>query len=133
VLVVDEEPEILSFFARILDSNGMRALLARTTEQAIGIAKLGYIPIDLVLIDIVLKPYAGEPDLTGMELVDRIRKLRPEIRILFMSANVESAAIRIEFLDRWLRTWSPDSAGGGLIESIRAAAAAPLVHRVGGG
>jgi DNA-binding response OmpR family regulator len=124
VLVVAEEPELLSFFARILDSDGMRALLARTTEQAVGIAKLGDIPIDLVLIDVLL---------SGMELVERIRKLRPEIRALFMSAKVESAMIRIEFLDRWLRTWSPDSAGGGLIESIRAAAAAPRFHGVGGG
>jgi CheY-like chemotaxis protein len=132
VLVVDEDAEILSFFARILGSNGIRALLARNAGEAVGIAKRGYVPIDLVLTDVVLKPDAAAPEGgSGSELVDQLRQLRPELRALYMSAFVDSEVIRIELVDRGFHTTSKSSDDGGLIESIRTAAARPLVHTAG--
>jgi DNA-binding NtrC family response regulator len=132
VLVIDEEAEILSFFARILDSNRIRALLARNASEAIGIAKRGYVPIDLVLTDVLLKPDPAAPDLgTGPELVDRLRQLRPELRALYMSTCIDSEVIRIELVDRGFHTMSKSSDDRGLIESIRTAAAKPLVHMAG--
>jgi DNA-binding NtrC family response regulator len=130
VLVVDEDPEILSFFARILDLNGMRALLARNHDEAISIAKRGYVPIDLVLTDICLKPEDGKSDLSsGPALVERLRELRPEVRALYMSAYLDSEMVRIELMDRRGESASDER---GLLESIRSAAAAPLTRRVGG-
>jgi two-component system cell cycle sensor histidine kinase/response regulator CckA len=112
VLVINEDAEILSFFARILDSNGIRALLARNAGEAVGIAKRGYVPIDLVLTDV-----AQRPDAAG-----RLRQLRPEVRVLYMSAYIDSDVIRIELMDRGFHTASKNSDDRGLIESIRAAA-----------
>ena len=136
VLVIGEEPEILAFFARILDTNGIRALLARNALEAIGIAKRGYVPIDLVLTDVLLRPDAATPDIgSGQELVDRLRELRPDIRALYMSAHLDSGVIRIELLDRGLHHMSKSADDRGLIESIRTAAAgAPvgLVRGMGG-
>ncbi len=132
VLVVDEEPEILSFFARILDVNGMRALLARNVDEAIGIAKRGYVPIDLVLTDVLLKPEAGKPDLTsGPALVDQLRELRPEVRALYMSAYLDSEIIRIKLMDRGFETMSNSSDERDLVDAIRSAATAPLAPRHG--
>jgi DNA-binding NtrC family response regulator len=132
VLVVDEDPEILSFFARILDINGMRALLARTHDEAVGIAKRGYVPIDLVLTDVLLKSDAGTPNPgSGAALVERLRELRPELRAMYMSANLDSEIIRIELMDRLFETMSKSSDGRGLLEMIRSAATAPKVQRVG--
>jgi DNA-binding NtrC family response regulator len=133
VLVVDEEPEILSFFARILDANGMRALLARNAKEAMAIAKRGYVPIDVVLTDVFLKPDSRSPDVTsGTELVDRLRELRPEIRAMYMSASLEFEVIRIELKDRAFETTSDSPDDQGLIELIRTAATKPLVHRMHG-
>jgi CheY-like chemotaxis protein len=135
VLVVDEEPEILSFLARILDSNGIRALLARDAGEAIGIAKRGYLPIDLVLTDVLLRPDATVPDIgSGPELVDRLRQMRPVLRALYMSAHLDRDVIRIELLDRGLFHTSKSSDHRGLIESIRTAAARPIqrAHGLGG-
>jgi DNA-binding NtrC family response regulator len=133
VLVVDEDPEILSFFARVLDINGMRALLARNQDEAIGIAKRSYVPIDLVLTDVSIKPDAETSDLSsGPLLVERLRELRPEVRALYMSAHLDAEVIRIELMDRGFETTSNSSDTQGLLESIRSAAAAPLVRRVGG-
>jgi CheY-like chemotaxis protein len=134
VLVIDEETEVLSFFASILNGSGMRALLARNANEAIGIANRGYVPIDVVLTDILLKPDTAGPDLdSGPELVGRLRRLRPEIRALYMSAQLESEVIRIELMDGespslWKRSDYP-----GLIEAIRTAAVAPMVRTAGFG
>jgi two-component system, cell cycle sensor histidine kinase and response regulator CckA len=121
VLVINETAEILSFFARMLDGNGIRALLARNADEAVGIAKRGYVPIDLVLTDVAVGP----------DDADRLRQLRPEVRVLYMSAYLDSGVIRIELMDRGFHTTSKVSDHGGLIESIRAAAARPLVHMAG--
>jgi CheY-like chemotaxis protein len=131
VLVVDEEPEILSFFARLLDANGMRALLARDGAEAIGIAKRGYVPIDLVLTDIHLKANADAPGVdSGQELVGRLRELRPEVRALFISAFLDSGVIRIELADPVFQAeWNGSDEG--LLGWIRTAASAPLVQRMG--
>ena len=132
VLIVDEDPEILCFFARILDSNGMRALLAHNEDEAIGIAKRSYVPIDLVLTDVSLKPSGGTLDpSSGHLLVERLRELRPEVRSLYMSAYVDSEVIRIKFMDRGFETTSKSSDDQGLLDSIRSAAAAPRVRRMG--
>jgi CheY-like chemotaxis protein len=134
VLVIDEETEVLCFFASILNANGMRALLARNANEAIGIANRGYVPIDLVLTDVSLKPDAAIPDFdSGLELVGRLRRLRPEIRALYMSARLESEVIRIALMDGdfspvWKRSDDP-----ALIEAIRAAASAPLAQVAGFG
>jgi CheY-like chemotaxis protein len=136
VLVIDKEPEILSFLARILDSNGIRALLARDAGEAIGIAKRSYLPIDLVLTDVLLRPDATAPEIgSGPELVDRLRQMRPLLRSLYMSAHLDRDVIRIELLDRGLCHTSKSSDHRGLIESIRAAAARPIqrAHGLGGG
>ncbi len=133
VLIVDEEPEILAFFARILDSNGMRALLARTPDEAIGIAKRGYVPIDLVVTDVLLRTEDTRPgeESNGSELIDRLREFRPDVRALYMSASADDEVIRVELMDRSFDARSKTD-DPGLVASIRAAATAPLVHRVGG-
>jgi hypothetical protein len=50
---------------------------------------------------------------------------------LYMSAYVDSEVIRIELVDRGLQTMSRSSGDGGLIESIRTAAARPMVRMAG--
>jgi|SRR5580704_15109094 DNA-binding NtrC family response regulator len=127
VLVIDEEAAILSFFAKILDANGMRALLARNAAEAIRIAKLDYIPIDLVVTDVFLQPDPAAPGaVSGPDLVARLREFRPDIRALYVSAFVDSEVIRIELQERRFGVTSKTSDDPGLIESIRAAIAAPL-------
>src|SRR4051812_39239241 len=109
VLVVDDEPEILAFIARVLDANGMRALLSRNLAEAVGIAQRGYVPIDLVLTD-------------SEAIVDGIREIRPDVRALYVSAQLDSGIIRLAVMNQ-----NPDDEG--LIESIRKAAQAPMAHK----
>ena len=135
VLIVDEEPEVLAFFARILDLNNIRALLARSSSEAISIAKRGYVPIDLVLSNVMLRPDPDAPGMTSAsQLVDHLSQLRPRLRALYMSARIEAEVIRIELMDRGLHHMSKNSDHRGLIDAIRGAASesAPLVRHAGG-
>src|SRR5580658_4319107 len=54
VLVVDAEPAILIFIARILDTNGMRVLLARNGSEAVEIAERHDLPIDLIVANVAI-------------------------------------------------------------------------------
>lgn len=131
VLVVDEEPAILDFIARLLDNNGMRALLARSAREAMEIAQRGYVPIDLILTDIVVKDSgtdSGVSEITGAELLNRLRQIRPGTRALYMSAYVDAGVIRIQPMSR--QSEEPGkSSDGNLIDSILTAATAPLTFR----
>jgi DNA-binding NtrC family response regulator len=132
VLIVDEDPDILSFFARMLDSNGMRALLARSPKEALGIAKRGYVPIDVVITDVALRTDLAGSELTnGYDLVARLRELRPDIRPIYMSAYLDAGVIRIEIMDRGFETTSKDPDTQGLIDSIRRVAGAPMAYAAG--
>src|SRR5579863_8176359 len=82
VLVVDEDPAILALIAAILDRNGLRALLARDAEEAMAIARRGYVPIDLILCDIEIS------GMSGADLTRRLLEIRPDTRVLYMSAFV---------------------------------------------
>jgi CheY-like chemotaxis protein len=131
VMIVDEEPDVLAFFARVLDANGIRALLARTSNEAVEIAKRGYVPIDIIVTDVALRasddPASDSFD-SGRDLVAAIRQLRPDVRSLFMSAYIDSGVIRIKMIDREFNTNSANPNDTGLIETIRKAATAALVH-----
>jgi len=94
VLVVDAETPVLALLSSILRNNGFRALLARTPEEALEIASRQYVPIDLVLSNIAIGDGSG-PDLT-----DKLRAIRPGVRVLYMSACVDSGAIRVQLMQQ---------------------------------
>jgi CheY-like chemotaxis protein len=131
VLVIEPEYTVLIFLAKLLDINGMRALLARSIEEAVGIAERGYVPIDLVLTDLLLPVETGLP-LSGQEAVARLRALRPDVQALYMSAQVDADVIRIELTHPDHDAPMRDLDDTGLIDSIRKAAHAPRVRRLGG-
>jgi response regulator RpfG family c-di-GMP phosphodiesterase len=124
VLVVDEEPSILVFIARVLDANGMRALLARNGSEAVQIAERNYIPIDVILTN------AAVPELHEPELLDRLHGIRPGVRHMRMAACVDRGVVRIQLIagGAGLETVVCDD---GLLESIRKSAGTPLVRRAG--
>lgn len=125
VLVIDDEPELLAFFFRLLDTNGIRALLARTAADAISIVQRPYVPIDVVLANVRLTPEPADSGGSVVELVERLRALRPLLGVLFVLAYMDSGVIRIRVLDHGARHLSTGADDPALIESIRFAASAP--------
>jgi CheY-like chemotaxis protein len=134
VLVVDEDASILAFLARLLDANGIRALLARSAEEAITIAQRSYIPINLILTDVTVREAADDSvsESDGAQLVSRLRQIRPDLRVLYMSAYTDAGVIRIQLMNRQQES-QPDggAAGSDLIAAIRREAVASMTAHAG--
>jgi PAS domain S-box-containing protein len=80
VLLVEDEEMLLQVVTRQLEEAGYSVLKAATPGEALSIYEAGGgAAIDLVLTDVVM------PQMSGREMVERIRTLRPETRVLFMS------------------------------------------------
>jgi two-component system response regulator HydG len=83
--VVDDEPLMLRALGRILRDDGHRLVLAESPEAAE--AALADPALDVVLLDLVIGTASG------LELLDRIRRERPEVESIVMTghASIESA------------------------------------------
>jgi signal transduction histidine kinase len=85
ILLVEDEPAILSVATKTLERLGYRVLAARTPGEAIRLAKERRGRIDLLITDVVM------PEMNGRDLARNLQSLYPDIRRLFMSgytANV---------------------------------------------
>jgi PAS domain S-box-containing protein len=97
VLVVDDEEALREVTKRILTRNGYTVVTASSGAQAIEIAASHVGPIDLVLTDVIM------PTMQGPAVANEMRKLRPGIRVLFMSGHAQpvleaEAVLGTEFL-----------------------------------
>lgn len=80
ILVVDDDPEVLALATDILQMAGYSPLSTDDPRHALRLVRTHAEPIHLLLTDIVM------PLMSGLQLADEVRVLRPEIKILFMSA-----------------------------------------------
>jgi two-component system cell cycle sensor histidine kinase/response regulator CckA len=87
VLVVEDEPAVLSFAAQLLGRNGYTVLQASSGEEAVEIARTHAGQIDLLFSDLVM------PGLTGQQTAAAIRAMRPAIRQLFSSGYSEEVNV----------------------------------------
>jgi ActR/RegA family two-component response regulator len=132
VLVVDEDTSVLAFLARLLDANGIRALLARSAEEALSIAQRSYVTINLILTDVTVREAVNDSvsESAGAQLASRLREMRPDVRVLYMSAYTDAGIVRIQLMNR--QGSQPDGvAGNDLIAAIRGEAIASMVAHAG--
>jgi len=79
LLIVDDEPNILSTLRRALDLEGYGVEIAGSGKA--GLSLLAERDIDMVLLDVVM------PDMSGLEVLAAIRERRPELVVVMMSGN----------------------------------------------
>jgi len=93
ILVVDDEPEVLSMASDLLRACGYRVLSTGDPREALRLARSSTDPIHLLLSDVVM------PLMNGGELARQLRAIRPDVRVLFMSAYstefVEDYGVRL--------------------------------------
>ena len=91
ILLVEDDPPVRDIISLLLQGQGYQLLEARNGLEASRLAANHRGPIDLLLTDIVM------PHMDGFTLVTRLVESHPEIRVLFMSGNVDrSESVRVE-------------------------------------
>jgi CheY-like chemotaxis protein len=82
VMVVDDEPQVLDIERHILERAGYQVLLATSAHDAIARLTEGP-PLDLLITDLDM------PELGGDEMVSRIRAIRPDLKVLFVTGHAD--------------------------------------------
>ena len=91
VMVVDDEPQVLDIERHILERAGYQVLLAASALDAIARLTEGP-PPDLLITDLDM------PELGGDEMVSRIRAIRPDLKVLFVTGHAD---LLMETPRRW--------------------------------
>ena len=79
VLLVEDEDGIRRLMHSYLEQEGYQLLEARNAEEAESIAAVYQEAIDILVTDVVM------PGITGPQLAERIKQLRPGVKVLFVS------------------------------------------------
>jgi PAS domain S-box-containing protein len=85
ILLVEDEESVRSMIRRVLEEHGYTVLAAGNGEEALELAHEHADEIDLVFTDVVM------PGMNGGELVSRLRALRPDIEVVYMSGYAEAS------------------------------------------
>ena len=85
VLIVEDDPDLRKLAVRAITGVGYRALDVEDGPSALSLLKTG-VPVDLLFTDVVL-PHG----MNGVELAEKARELRPDLKVLFTSGYAEKA------------------------------------------
>jgi CheY-like chemotaxis protein len=87
VLIVEDQAEVREYAAAALRAYGYQVMEAANAEEALLVCEREGERIDLILTDVVM------PGLSGRELADRLKTLRPGIKVLFMSGHTDDIMV----------------------------------------
>ena len=85
VLVIEDDDALRAIVCRMLDKSGYNVMDAANGEKALSLCNLHPAPIHIAVTDVVM------PKMSGCDLAGRLKELRPEIKVLFMSGHTEDA------------------------------------------
>lgn len=86
ILAVDDEPEVLSLFKRILSAENVDLLPAANGTEALAIARRTH--LDLAILDVKL------PDVGGFEVLRRLRKIDPGLPVIVVTSYGSPETVR---------------------------------------
>lgn len=93
VLLVEDEASVRRLLRELLRKQGYTVLEAHDGREALRIGAEHHGAINLLLTDIVM------PQMSGGELVQRLRSLRPEVKVLYISGYADNVSLNKETLD----------------------------------
>jgi two-component system, cell cycle sensor histidine kinase and response regulator CckA len=85
ILLVEDEEAVRSFAARALRMRGYNVIEASGGEEALEVVRTATAPIHLLVTDVVM------PNMDGPTLVRAVKRIRPEMAVIFMSGYAEEA------------------------------------------
>jgi len=117
ILVVEDEESVLKLVELTLTQQGYHVLTASTPHLAVQMCERHPESIHLLLTDVIM------PELSGKDLAKRVQKLRPTMRILFMSGYTED--VMKGYLPESLHVLQKPFTAATLLQRVRAALDCP--------
>jgi len=93
ILLLEDDDSVRRFTETVLMENGYTVLSAPDGNHAIRIAEDDSLTIDLLISDVVV------PGVSGPDVAERIRRLRPDIRVLLMSGYLSQPQSSQKYLE----------------------------------
>jgi CheY-like chemotaxis protein len=85
ILVVEDEIDVLNLIVYTLNSQGFTVLQSNNPTEAVSVFTQNSDTIDLLLSDVVM------PFLSGPKLAVKLRELKPDLKVLFMSGHADKS------------------------------------------
>ncbi|HZU24687.1 MAG TPA: response regulator [Bryobacteraceae bacterium] len=117
ILVVEDEGGIRALVRKILERHGYAVLDASDPESALEVVRNN--AIDLIITDIKM------PAMDGQELAQQLRRLRPEMKVLFISGYTEDASMYTRDLGPGMAFLQKPFTLGALVGKVRDVLGAP--------
>ena len=87
--IVDDDPAIPMMLRRILEQDPTNSVVGTAPAAQKAIADIMLLDVDIVLVDLLM------PGMSGIELVDKLKRLHPTLRFIMIS-QVKDADLRAE-------------------------------------
>ena len=87
VLVVEDEESVREMTILILKEQGYKVYEAKSAEEAYALCQSMKMDLDLLVSDVIL------PHMNGPELAELLKKVCPQLKIVFMSAYTENSIV----------------------------------------
>ena len=118
ILVVDDEPSLLSMLSKILQANGYQVLLAGDGQE--GLKQLSLHPhVDLLLTDIMLTDIMLPGGMNGRQVADAAKRENAALKVLFMSGYPRDAIVEQGRLEPSARLLSKPFNPTTLVQAVR--------------
>jgi two-component system cell cycle sensor histidine kinase/response regulator CckA len=87
VLLVEDDDAVRRVTARMVEGLGFRVIAAAGPRQALDLARDHIGTIDVLLSDVIM------PGINGREMAETVRKLRPRMKVVFVSGYTDDVAL----------------------------------------
>src|SRR5439155_6933213 len=88
IVVVDDSKDNRDLYRAALQHQGYNVLFAASGENALQLCRTHKGVIHLILIDVVM------PGMSGLQLATKLLPLRPDLKVLFVSAFIQQGALQ---------------------------------------
>src|SRR5260370_33625883 len=122
VLVVDDEPAVVSLVSSILTANGYTVISANSGVAALEQIRGREADLMLLITDVVM------PDLNGPHLAEQLVCKSPSLRVLFMSGWEPNVIAHEGAFRRGYRTLAKPFTAAGLLETVQMVLQEPAPH-----
>ena len=113
ILLVEDEPAVRALAAQSLLGRGYQVLEASNGEEALRLIMGQEEKIDLLITDVIM------PQMSGKELSERLKRLRPDLKVLFASGYTENTIVHHGVLESGITFLSKPFTPSALAHKVR--------------